>query len=435
MAVNVGRLAATLSLNSSAFNKGLKSAGGGLSGFVSKLGGMKSALAGLAGGLTIAGITSWVKGAADQIETTGKLADELGLTTEELIGFQHAAQLSGVESEAVSSALRKFVRSLDDVGLSGMTTGEALKTIADQIAATDDPSEKAKLAFDAFGKSGQKLISTLSGGSAGLKAMEADARKLGITFSQIDVAQVDAANDAWDRAKKVLTGVAQQIAIQTAPLVKFLADEFVDFATAGNSATAIISEGMINLTQYTVEFASALADIPRLIDMAAIQWAKFNLKFNEFLAQGTSEENTRQLTEGWRNRIEELQRDLDERLIPKTLAERFEQFTDRMKDQLKSLREQLGKPTPLNLGSPLPSIEDKARPAVKKQKSDLIPFTNASPALRGSAEAFNKILSSKQGRTAGITPDGRAITDKLTRVERLLDSILRSQQQVTEVTL
>lgn len=439
MAVNVGRLAATLSLNSSAFSKGLKSAGGGIGSFVSKLGGVKAALAGLAGGLTVAGITSWVKGAADQIETTGKLAQELGLTTEELIGFQHGAQLAGVESEMVSSALRKFVRSLDEVGLSGMTTGEALKTIADQIAATDDPSAKAKLAFDAFGKSGQKLITVLSGGSAGLKEMEADARKLGITFSQLDVSQVDAANDAWDRAKKLLQGVAQQIAIQTAPLVGALSNAFTDAATSGVNAADITSSAWSKVQSVLLSVADAANDVPNIWTKIDIELAKFQKKLEEIdptneLFPKEAENRIRRLDE----RIQKLTFGLNKQLLKKTPSELAEQTFDDLKSRISNL--QKSSVAPLNLAS-LPSVQDMTaknsgrQVAVKPAKSSLIPFTNASPALRGSADAFNRIVNSKQGRTAGVTADGRAITDKLTRVERLLDSILQSQRQTVEVSL
>lgn len=218
------------------FSAKIKSAGMSVIRFT----GIASALSAVLGGL---GFGNLVKGQMDAIDANAKLADRLGLTTEALAGLQHAADLSGVSSEQLTGAFEKMlnavgsaaageagaVRAFENIGLSvaelsAMSPEDAFKTISDALSAIENPAMRAAAAQDIFGKAGQSLLPVLAEGSEGLAAMQKEAAELGLTFSRVDAARVEEANDAFSRAKSAVVGVARTVAAVIAPFITKIAD-------------------------------------------------------------------------------------------------------------------------------------------------------------------------------------------------------------------
>lgn len=97
-----------------------------------------------------------------------------------------------------------------------------------------DPAARAAGAIDIFGKAGVGLLPLLASGSDGLKALGDEAVLAGATFDDIDVKNVQAANDALLRVGRIVGDVGKQIAIFFAPLVRYVATEFANWANAGD---------------------------------------------------------------------------------------------------------------------------------------------------------------------------------------------------------
>jgi hypothetical protein len=209
------------------------------------------------GVMAAAGVTAlgyMVKRTIESIEATAKLSDRLGMATEDLIGLQHAASQSGMDTEVMNKALETFVRRVGEasmgsrsasktfieLGLSAQQLAssdqaENIKLIADRINQLPDAATKAAVAYDLFGKQGQRMLNLLAGGSSGIEAFRKEAEQLGITFSRLDAAQVEAASDAIDRTKASLTGLAQSATIALAPSIAAVADKLTEFIKSGNS--------------------------------------------------------------------------------------------------------------------------------------------------------------------------------------------------------
>ncbi|HXE41688.1 MAG TPA: hypothetical protein VN516_01595, partial [Candidatus Baltobacteraceae bacterium] len=66
----------------------------------------------------------------------------------------------------------------------GSDVDSALNNLADKMAAVEDPATRAKMATDAFGRSGVKLIPILAQGSEGI-------RKMSEEWGKLDEAQID----------------------------------------------------------------------------------------------------------------------------------------------------------------------------------------------------------------------------------------------------
>ena len=191
----------------------------------------------------------------ENIDATGKLATNLGITTEKLIGLRHAANIAGVDAAALDKSLAMFVRRLGEVkmgtgeakqglellglkadDLINKSPAESLGVVADKINQLENAAMKGQAAYLLFGRSGQQLLNMFASGSEGLAAMQKEAERLGLTFSIIDYAKVAAANDAFARLKAVITGVAQSLTIELAPILEAVSVKLVDMSTKGESA-------------------------------------------------------------------------------------------------------------------------------------------------------------------------------------------------------
>lgn len=211
---------------------------------VGKFTGIGAIIAGALGGI---GVGALVEGQMEAIDSTAKLSDRLGIATEQLTGLQHAANLSGVSSEQLSTGLGFLLKNMADAANGGKETSAAFKSlgldakdliglptdvafgkISDALNAIDNPAQKAGAAVKIFGKAGQELLPLLAEGSKGLAEMSDDAVKLGISFNRVDAAKVEEANDAITRLKDVFIGIADQIGIAIAPGVTYVANAFTD---------------------------------------------------------------------------------------------------------------------------------------------------------------------------------------------------------------
>ena len=173
-----------------------------------------SALQGISGKLLGAGIgaavTMAVKKSIDFAEQVKDLSESLNVNVETLQAWQLQVARSGGTAEQAATGLEKlavkigeartgneqaadsFKRlgiSLEDAEGKGKPTEAILYEIADRIKAIEDPTIRAQVAFDLFGKSGLKMVNALQEGSKGLEDFKRAAS--GKILSENEVAQLD----------------------------------------------------------------------------------------------------------------------------------------------------------------------------------------------------------------------------------------------------
>src|ERR1044071_1158131 len=181
----------TMGLDRQPFDNALKGAKGALGVF-------KGALGALGVGFSLGAAKQFIEsllGMAEQLKATAETA---GVSTDFLQGWTFGAEQSGSSAEKATKALEKFVKGLAETGQEGADVEQAIYKIADQMAATDDPVKRAKIAFDAFGKSAAEVIPLLSGGAEGLRRFRNEATKL----STEDVRALTDAGDAIKSAAR-----------------------------------------------------------------------------------------------------------------------------------------------------------------------------------------------------------------------------------------
>ena len=200
---------------------------------VSSVGGIVRELALLAGA---GSFTYFVHQTLEGVDATAKLADSIGITTTALTALQHAGQLSGVAAEQTADALRDLT---ERIGQAKEGTGEAANylrkmgldaqklaqqkldksfiDIAEGISRLPTSAEQMAATMAIFGEAGGRLLPLLKSGENGIRAMMAEAERLGITFDRLEAKRIEEANDAFLRTKQAITGAAQSLVIQLAP--------------------------------------------------------------------------------------------------------------------------------------------------------------------------------------------------------------------------
>ena len=211
------------------------------------------ALAAFTGALAIAkravrGVTEAIKEQLGNIDEIAKAARSIDMTASELVGLRlAAAEFSGVEGPAFDKAIKKMTVQLGDAqrgtgsakmaldmlhksvdDFAGQSPAETFKDLADAIAAVEDPTRRAYIAQQLFGRSGVDLINMLSAGREGIEDVERAAAALGSTFTAIEASNVEAANDAVGRLSERFDGLGRRAAISAAPALKLIADELLD---------------------------------------------------------------------------------------------------------------------------------------------------------------------------------------------------------------
>ena len=225
---------------------------------------LKAGLVSVAGA---AGLGLLVKSSLQSIDTLGKTASKLGVTSQALQKLRFASQLAGVETRTVDMAVQRFTRRLSEAAQNTGEAKDALKelglnakelskqplekqmlTLADAFEDVKSSGDRVRLAFKLFDSEGVAFVNTLQSGSSALQEMFKDAESLGFILSNSAVKGVEQANDSIGKLFVVLKGVTDQMVAALAPALRVIVDLLTN-----KIADAIKSTGGIE------EFAKALA--------------------------------------------------------------------------------------------------------------------------------------------------------------------------------
>lgn len=214
---------------------------GSLGSSMGKLGSMFGGLAGIVTGVVVgalAGFGATLKSVQAEIDQTAKDARKLGMDLEDLAALKYQANLDGAgDVVGASQKLNKYLQggqtnlltslNLEAEKLQKLAPDEQLKDIADAAQGFSEADQLA-IAMELFGKSGGDMVHILQKGSAGIDEMREAARRLGITFSKEQAADVEQWNDSWTKlwttVKAFVGHVGSLVVPILTPLVEMLAD-------------------------------------------------------------------------------------------------------------------------------------------------------------------------------------------------------------------
>lgn len=218
------------------------------SSFAGAASGAATLKAGLVGVVGVGGLAYVAKQSLDAADAIGKTADRLGVSTDALQEYRHAADLSGVATSTLEQSLQRFGRRLgeaengtgvlaktiedNNIQIARMSDGTVdiqgtLGNYADVIAKTTDHTQKMTLANKAFDSEGLKMLNILRGGSAGLREMQEEARAMGLVIDEDLIRGAESANDRLTVLSKSISANLTKSVLQAAPTIESVAGTII----------------------------------------------------------------------------------------------------------------------------------------------------------------------------------------------------------------
>ncbi len=227
----IGTLAVLMTARTSKFQKKMKGARKTMTRF-----GKAAALAAVAVAAATAAMVVQQLAAIDKLAKTSRA---LGITTSALQALRFAAQIGGMNIEQMDKSLKRLIKSVSDAGrglstavdafnvlgidmekIKNASTDEVFKLIADSVQRLGVNAQTTGAIMDLFGaRVGADLVNVLLAGREGIEAFEQEIQAMGLAMSAVDTAQVEEANDAWTRFKKIATAAAQTLTTALAPAI------------------------------------------------------------------------------------------------------------------------------------------------------------------------------------------------------------------------
>ncbi|MEM9108610.1 MAG: phage tail tape measure protein [Planctomycetota bacterium] len=202
---------------------------------------------------------------AGAIATYAKVGDSLekmsrrtGIAVESLSELEFAAQQNGSSLGTLERGIRTSQRAIVDLGrglstqvfafdqlgltyqdLDRLSPEQQFTLIADRVGQIEDPTKRAAVAMQIFGRSGQELIPLLSQGAAGIEAFRQEARDAGIVISNETAKGAAAFLDSLNKIKLQVKAAAVAVGAALAPAITKL---FQSFTTVGRSIIDFVKE-------------------------------------------------------------------------------------------------------------------------------------------------------------------------------------------------
>lgn len=208
-------------------------AAGALRGVVDKLGGSGIAAAGAAVGVGLA-----VKSFTDLASEVREFQRVSGAGAEEASRFVSVFKRLGIDADTAGRGLFFLAKSVEEdenklaalgVQVARNTQGnvdltETLLNVADAVSASEDPALRARLTFEAFGRSGQNLLPVLAQGREGLEKFFEASERGGQIMSDEDLARAKEFSFAIKDLTTEFGGIGRELGSTVIPLLTDVAD-------------------------------------------------------------------------------------------------------------------------------------------------------------------------------------------------------------------
>jgi hypothetical protein len=190
------------------------------------------------GGAATGALLTASKVFADVGSAVYDMSKRTGLSAEAVSELGYVAEQAGVEMSALEGGVRRMQKTISEaaggsqaateaiegLGLSlsqleGKSPEEQFTLIADQLSRIGDPTLRAAMAMEVFGKSGAGLIPMIEGGAKAMEKGRKEARDFGLTISGEAAESADALGDAFGLMGKVARDVLFEIGAALAPVL------------------------------------------------------------------------------------------------------------------------------------------------------------------------------------------------------------------------
>lgn len=223
-----------------------------------------------AGGAALFGMANNAAGATDRID---KMSQKLGMSRQTFQEWDFIASQSGMSVEQLSAGMKGLANKMDDAANGGKKTSEMFDRLGISIQDSDgklrsqeevfeeavmrlqemeDGTEKAALANELFGKSGQELMPLLNGASGSVEEMKQKAQELGIVLSDEAIDSGVLFTDTLDQLNRSFEAVTTQVGVAVMPMIQ----TFTDWIIANMPTIQLVIETVFGAIQFFVQLVA-----------------------------------------------------------------------------------------------------------------------------------------------------------------------------------
>ena len=235
--------------------------------------------AALAAGLTVgsAALKNGIKEAATFGDTVDKMSQKLGLSAESYQKWDYVMNLAGTDMQSMTTGLKTLTNKLDDakngsssavamfdkLGISqekmaSMSREELFAATIEGLQGMADTTERAALANDLFGKSGQNLTPLFNQSAEATKEAMKVAEDYGMVMSEDAVKASAAFVDSTTTMQMTLTGLKNRMMSEFLPAATQVTDGLAKMFTGDMSGLDDVVAGIEGITAKVAELAPKL---------------------------------------------------------------------------------------------------------------------------------------------------------------------------------
>jgi phage-related protein len=223
--------------------------------------------------------SSLASNALESADSIQQMADQTGMSAEDIQKWQYAGDTLGVSIDKITGAQSKLTKSMDNVRDGSDKYVKAFNTLGVEVTNSDgslrdsstvmtevfnaldkvkNQTDRNALAMQIFGKGAKDLNPIISAGTGELKKLSEQAKKSGAVMSNDTVSALDDFGDTMDQAKKSVTGMAGSILKELMPTLKPMIKEVQDNAPEIAKTIGSIAKGVGELVGWFVNNAGTI---------------------------------------------------------------------------------------------------------------------------------------------------------------------------------
>ena len=290
MAVEVFKLFGSIFVNNEEANKSISKTDEKASGVASTLGkGVATAAkwsAAIVGGATAAagGMMKFAQSTASTADNVDKMSQKIGISRQAYQELDFICSQSGTSVDKLQNGMKtlrnamtgdKNAETFKQLGVSLTDASGKMKSseqvmwdTMNALQGVTDADQKAVIAQQLFGKSGQELMPLLNGTAGSIDEMKAKAHELGLVMSDEMIDSGVGLTDSLDQIKRAFGGVMNQLGGAFMPVVKQVADKLQDFLPYIQQAISQLTPVLTRMFEKIVPVLFELGDtlLPILFD-------------------------------------------------------------------------------------------------------------------------------------------------------------------------
>lgn len=200
--------------------------------------------AAIAAGGAIYGMATKAADAGDRVD---KLSQRLGLSREGFQEWEYVLSQSGVSIDSMQSGMKNLSQRMNEASegagkgaelfeklnikiKEGDTQEDIFNKTITALQGMEEGHEKAALAQDLFGRSGQELLPLLNSQSASVEELKNKAREMGIILDDDAIDASVKLTDTLDTMKRAVGGVVNNIGVSLIPMIQKFGDFVINHA-------------------------------------------------------------------------------------------------------------------------------------------------------------------------------------------------------------